>query len=172
MKTLAPPRRLVDNSQYKRDRDLMLASLDLGTIDAPIRELVAGFARLSCCFTLQSCFGHFVHALQQQPDNLEPLPAHDVGAVKYRIAYLALCVENSIEGRRLRAALEAIPTIDPEYVQFGSPEWFWDRHVNSYALQVQPTRFMDEDVAIIEHGEALHVEQVRDLFFEQLGALI
>ena len=150
----------------------MLARLDLETIDEPIRELVAGFARLPDCFTLQSCYGHFVHAAQPVPDNLDPLPAQDVGRVKYRIAYIALCLENSMEGRRLRTALEHIPAIDPEYVQFGSPEWFWNRHLNSYALQVEPTRFLDKDVAIIEYDEALRVQQVRDRFFARLSALL
>ncbi|MFC1530808.1 hypothetical protein ACFL5T_00975 [Gemmatimonadota bacterium] len=172
MKTFARPRQLVDNPQYERDRELMLASLGLETIDEPMRELVAGFAKLPYCFTLQSCYGHFVHALQPQPDNLNPLPAHDVGPIKYRVAYLALCLENSIEGRRLRSALGHIPAIDPEYVQFGSPEWFWNRHLNSYALQVEPTRFLDRDVVMIEYNEALRVEQVRHLFFAQLSTLL
>ena len=141
MQTFAQPREFVGNSQYERDRQHALASLVLEDIDAPIRGIVAGFACLPYCFTLQSCYGHFVHAAQPEPRNLEPVPAHDMGTVKYRIAYIAFCLEDSQWGRRLRTAFEHIPAIDPEYVQFGSPAWFWEQHLNSYALQVEPARF-------------------------------
>jgi hypothetical protein len=150
----------------------VLSSLDLENIDAPIRGIIAGFAGLSYCFTLQSCYGHFIHGTQQQPDSLEPVPVHNVGIIKYRIAYIALCLENNAGGKRLRNALEDILAIDPEYVQFGSPDWFWQRYYNSYALQVEPARFADKDEAIIEHHEALHVQKVRNLFFERLTEIV
>jgi hypothetical protein len=172
METFAQPRQFVDNPRYERDRQVVLANLVLENIDAPIREIVAGFAGLPHCFTLQSCYGHFVHAGQPQPHNLKPVPAHDVGPVKYRIAYMAFCLENSARGKRLRTALEFIPTIDPEYVQFGSPGWFWERHLNSCALQVEPARFANRDEAIIDHHEALHVQQVKDRFFGRLTELV
>ncbi len=38
--------------------------------------------------------------------------------------------------------LRQIPAIDPEYIQFGCAEWFWEAQVNSYALQVEPMRHM------------------------------
>ena len=172
MKTFGHPRQLVDNPQFHRDRELALASLARANIDAPIREIIAAFAGLRCCFTMQSCYGHFVHSEQPRPDNLEPLPAHDVGSVKYRIAYIAFCIENSTAGRHLHAALEKITAIDPDYVQFGSPGWFWQRHLNYYALQVEPTRFMYKDVAYVEYREALHVQEVRGLFFASFSSLI
>lgn len=172
METFAHPRHFVDNPQFDRDREISLAGLARADIDPPIREVVAGFVSLPCCFTIQSCYGHFVHAERTHPDNLEPLPAHDVGSVKYRIAYIAICLQNNKAGRRLRAALEQIPAIDPDYVQFGSPDWFWERHLNSYALQVEPDRFANKDVAHIEHHEALRVQQVRDCFFDRLGNLV
>ena len=124
------------------------------------------------CFTLQSCYGHFVYDGQPDPDNLATLAAQDVGSVRYRIAYVALCIEHSATGARLRGALEDIPTIDSEYVQFGSPGWFWGLHPNTYALQVEPERFMRRDEAVIEHREALHVQRVRDQFFERLRQLV
>lgn len=172
METFAQSRQFVVNPRYLRDRQAALAKLNLEDVDAPIREIVAGFAGLPHCFTLQSCYGHFVHAAQPQLDNLEPLPAHDVGPVKYRIAYLAFCLENSPRGKRLRTALEYIPAIDSEYVQFGSPEWFWRRHLNSCALQVEPARFANKDEAVIDHHEALHVQRVRDRFFARLTELV
>jgi len=172
METFAQPRQFVDHPRYERERDHALSGLALEDIDAPIREIVAGLAGMSYCFTLQSCYGHFVHGAQQEPQNLEPLPGRDVGSVTYRIAYIALCLENSAAGERLYTALAQIPAIDPEYVQFGSPDWFWQRHPNSYALQVEPARFATKDVGIIEHQEALHVQEVRGRFFARLAELV
>lgn len=74
MQTFAQSREFVDNPQYERDRERELASLALEYIDAPIREVVVGFAKLPYCFTLQSCYGHFVHTAQPEPRNLEPVP--------------------------------------------------------------------------------------------------
>ncbi len=172
MQTFAKPRCFVDNPRYERDREHVLASLVLDDIDAPIRAIVAGFARLPQCFTLQSCYGHFVHAAQPEATNLAALPARDIGPVTYRIAYVAWCLEDSPAGGRLRAALEEIPAIDPEYVHFGSPEYFWRHHANSYALQVQPLRFMGRDVAIVEHREAVHLQRMRNRFFARLAELV
>ncbi|MFC1544199.1 hypothetical protein ACFL4Y_02990 [Gemmatimonadota bacterium] len=172
METFAPPRQLVDNPRYDLDRERILASLDLESIDAPIREIIAGLAELPCCYTIQSCYGHFVHAAQPEPHNLEPVSTHDTGPVRYRIAYLALCLENSHAGRRLRTALEQIPAIDPEYVQFGSPEWFSRERLNTYALQVEPARFMYKDEAVVERDEALHLQEIRDRFFARLAGVV
>jgi len=172
METFAPPRQLVDNPRFERDRNRVRSSLVLENIDAPIREIVAGFAGLPYCFTLQSCCGHFVHGAQPEPRNLEPVPVHDFGSVTYRIAYIALCLENSPRGERLRTALAQFTAIDPEYVQFGSPDWFWQRHLDSYALQVEPARFATQDVAIIEHQEALRVQEVKGRFLARLEELV
>lgn len=172
METFAQPREFVVNPRYERERELALSNLDLKRIDAPIREIIAGLAKLPYCFTLQSCYGHFVHAAQPDRHNLAPLPAHDVGPIEYRIAYLALCIENSAGGKQLRTALSQIPEIDPEYVQFGSPGWFWRQHLNSYALQVEPARFAHQDVVIVEHQEALHIQEVRDRFYARLAELV
>ena len=92
--------------------------------------------------------------------------------MRYRIAYVALCIEPGGTGPRLRGLLEEIPTIDRDYVQFGSPGYFWERYPNSYALQVEPERFMLKDEAVIGHREALHVQRVRDRFFEHLRELL
>ena len=172
METFAKAREFVDNPRYEIERNRVTRTLSLESIDAPIRTIVASFAELTYCFTLQSCFGHFIHADQPEPDNLEPLPEHDVGNVTYRIAYFALCLRDSAQGRLLLSNLAEFPSIDPEYVQFGSPEWFWQRHLSSYALQVEPARFANQDEAIIEHQEALHVQQVRGRFFARLTELV
>jgi hypothetical protein len=172
LEAFAKPREFVENTGYARDRRRVMLEFAPESIDTPILDVVLGFARMPQCFTLQSCYGHFVYAAQPDPCNLVTLPAEDVGAVMYRIAYVALCIEHSATGARLRAALEEIRAIDPKYIHFGSPRWFWEQHPNSYALQVEPERFMLKDEAVIEHREALHVQRVRDRFFERLRELV
>ena len=172
LETFAEPREFVENTRYARDRQRIMSALAPQSIDSPILDIILGLARMPYCFTLQSCYGHFVYAAQSDPSNLAALPAEDIGLARYRIAYVALCIEQSASGARFRGALEEIPTIDPEYVQFGSPGWFWERHPNSYALQVEPERFMLKDEAVIGHREALHVQRVRDRFFGRLREIV
>ena len=132
-----------------------------------------GFQDIPYCFTLQSCYGHFVHADQQDHNSTKCLPISDgVCPVMYRIAYVAFCLENSVEGKDLLEALRSISVADPEYVQFGSAEWFWARQKNSYVLQVEPERFKDKDQVTIDYQEALHVQEVRDNFFSKLRTLL
>ena len=135
-------------------------------IDVPIIEIIEDFNKPPFCFTLQSCYGHFLYNGQENPD---PLPVDKVMArVEYRIAYVAFCLENSDSGRSLFGALKKITAIDPEYIQFCSAEWFWKQQINSYALQVEPDRFKHEDTAIIEGKEALYVEKIRNDFLFRL----
>jgi hypothetical protein len=54
--------------------------------------------------------------------------------------------------------------------QFGSANWFWERWVNSYALQVEPVAHRLQDEVILEPAEALHTQRARDLFFRELRA--
>jgi hypothetical protein len=150
----------------------MLRTLDMSTIDAPIAAVVKGFNGLPQCFTLQSCYGHFLCSQDQDSRTLDRLPGEHSGEVRYRIAYMAFCVENSRSGREFRAALEALPGIDPEYIQFGSADWFWERYLNSYVLQVEPVRFKMKDEALIGYGEALRIEKVRDLFYKRVEGLL
>jgi hypothetical protein len=171
VETFAEAREFVDHPEFGREREATLASLSLAEIDPPLRGIVEGFAGLPHCFTLQSCYGHFVHADQPDRQNVERLPERDTGVILYRIAYLALCVENSAAGVRLCSELARLTAIDPEYVQFGSPEWFWERHPNSFALQVEPQRFVDRDTATIDHAEALRIQDVRDRCFAALAAV-
>ena len=122
METFKEPREFVENLGYAQDRHDALATLDMSSIDRPIVDIVAGFAALPHCFTLQSCYGHFVCAPQQDPHTLEPTSADYSGPLRYRIAYMAFCVENSPRGRALREAFSQIPGVAPGYVQFGSAE--------------------------------------------------
>ena len=168
VETFAPARPFVDYPTFKEDRARALSALDPAAIDRPIRSIISRFGTLPYCFTLQCCFGHFVHAGQKDPHSLDPLSSQGVGRVEYRIAYLALCIEDGARGHILRSHLEAIPSAAPESIQFGSPEWFWERQPNSFALQVEPERLKDKDVATIDYHEALRVQEVRDLFFERI----
>ena len=172
METFAQAREFVENPRFERDRENILANLVLENVDSPIRELVAGMSALPYCFTIQCCYGHFVCSANQAPDNLEPVPVNAIGPVEYRIAYIALCLENSTHGRLFRAALEQIPVTDPDYIQFGSPQWFWKRYLNSFALQVEPLQFVNKDVATVECCEARYIQRVRDRFFAHLAELV
>jgi hypothetical protein len=161
------------NPRYRLQRQESLGNLADAPIDAPIVDLIVGLNRLPYCFTLQSCFGHFNCSGRQESHTVELLPA---GAaefeVEYRIAYVAFCIENSRMGGRLYEALRKIADIDPDTVQFGCAEWFWDRQINSYVLQVEPDRFKHKDRAILGYREALHIEKIRDEFFARLYQLV
>jgi hypothetical protein len=173
LETFIEPKELVENPDYKKQRKKALGKLRDDIIDKPIIKIVNGFNKLAYCFTLQSCFGHFIYNSQKDRCNIYPLPATDsITTVEYRIAYIALCIENSEPGRNLIKCLNKITTIDSENIQFGSSWWFWDRQVNSYALQVEPDRFKNQDTAVINYGEALHIEKVRNKFFAELKQLL
>jgi hypothetical protein len=172
VETFSKARKFIHHPHYERDRLKVLAGLKPGDIDAPIRDIVAALKKLPQCFTLQSCYGHFMWSEQPDARNLAVLPLQYKGMVRYRIAYLALCVENSIRGAYLRDRFATISEIDEEYVQFGSPGWFWKQYPNSYALQVEPPEFALQDEALLEHTEALHVQSVRDLLFQRLREVL
>jgi len=167
------PEELTDNPLYEEQRRKNLANFSGAEIDAPIVEIIEDFNKLPFCFTLQSCYGHFLHSDQKNPNNLDPLPVSGTTTrVEYRIAYIAFCLENSAPGRSLFGALKGITAVDPENIQFCSAGWFWKRQVNSYALQVEPDRFKHEDTAMIEGREALHVEKIRNDFFAGIRKLL
>jgi hypothetical protein len=172
VETFVAPKPFVEDPRYEKARRDALAELDLDSIDEPIVDIVAGFGAVPHCFTLQSCYGHFVCAPGQDPRSLDPMTRGCAGRVRYRIAYIGFCLENSRRGRALRESLARVPAIDPDCVQFGSAEWFWKQYANSYALQVEPLaqRLLDE--AVLEPDEALHIQNVRDLFFEELRRIL
>ena len=169
METYTDLKELVENPSFHEQRERILTGLGDDMIDAPIVDLVKALNGLPHCFTLQCCHGHFVHSNQQDPHNLDPLPVTDtIDRVEYRIAYLALCIENSLQGRALMETLGEITAFDPENFQFFCAEWFWERQVNSYALQVMPHRFRDLDSTVLSYEEALLIEKLRYAFFQRL----
>ena len=162
----------MENPYYQDQRQTSLTNLSDEMIDAPIIDLIKGFNKLSYCFTMQSCYGHFVYDDQKDPYNFEPLPISEIiDRVEYRIAYICLCIENSDSGRGLLKSLNEITAIDPENIQFCCADWFWNKQVNSYALQVQPDRFKHKDSSILDYREALQIEKIRNAFFIQLREL-
>lgn len=173
METFTEPKKMVSNPGYQDQRRKTLANLKEGMVEAPIIELIDAFNRLPFCFTLQSCYGHFIYEGQDDIHSLEPLPVTDtISQVTYRIAYVCFCVDNSGKGRGFLAVLEGIEEIDPGYIQLCSAEWFWRRQVNSFALQVQTDRYKHEDRAILDYREALHVEKIRNRFYIQLQEIL
>lgn len=161
------------NPRYQEQRRNCLRHLTDDMIDAPIRNTVKRFNKLPYCFTLQSCYGHFIPNGLKDSYNLEPFPVKDtIDRVEYRIAYIAFCIENSLLGRVLFKALKEVPALEPENIQFCCAEWFWKRQINSYALQVEPDRFKCMDTAILEFEEALHIEKLRNQFFIRLNEVL
>ena len=173
METFTELKDFVNNPHYHEQRQKSLSRLDINTIDKPIIQIIEGFSKLAYCFTLQSCYGHFLHNNQNNLKNFEPLSdSNNISNVEYRIAYLSLCIENSDSGKVLFHNLRKIPEIDKEYIQFGCAEWFWERQVNSYALQVEPERYKTKDRMYISYQEALHIEKIRNEFFSELKKAI
>ena len=173
METFAAPKRLSQNPHYPEQRKKCLARLADDMIDPPIIDIVHGLNQLPFCFTLQSCYGHFLYNGQKDPQNLDPLPVlQSMARVEYRVAYIAFCIENSVSGKELLQSLEEMTLIDPQNIQLCSAEWFWQRHVNSYALQVEPDRFKNRDSVSLDYREALAVEKIRNVFFLRLKELL
>lgn len=173
VETFTQPRPFVDNPGFEKQKVRTLKSLDLSDLDPPVVDIVVNFNKLDYCYTLQICYGHFVYSGQPDIHNLDPLPSEPFsGEIDYRIAYLALCLADNHAGRALFDALAKIPHLDPDNIQFGSADWFWERHLNSYALQVEPARLMYRDHGTVSYSEALHLERVRGLFFAEVHELL
>ena len=173
METFTELKDFAKNPHYQVQKRKIISDLNDDMIDTPIVGLINGLNKLPYCFTLQSCYGHFVYNGQKDTHNLDPLPAKDIiTQVEYRIAYIAFCIENSALGRGFFEALKGTTAIDPENVQFFCAEWFWEKQINSYALQVEPDRFKRKDTAIIDFKEALHIEKIRNTFFIRLYELL
>ncbi|MEJ2634067.1 MAG: hypothetical protein P8184_02095 [Calditrichia bacterium] len=172
METFTEAKEFVDSQIYSHMRQIALDQLDLKTIDEPIRGLIDQFRLVPHCFTLQSCYGHFVCGPEQNDHNLNRLPPEESGIISYRLAYLALCLENSGRGRMLHRLLAKVPDIAPTMIQFGSADWFWQQNPNSYVLQVIPDRYKTSDRTFVSYAEALHIQQSRDLFFIRINELL
>lgn len=173
METYTELKGFMNNPDYAEQRQKSLSGLADVVIDEPIIEIINNFNQLPYCFTLQSCYGHFLYNGQNDPHNLDSLPvSKNITRVDYRIAYVALCIKNSDPGRNFFKELKRIPEIDPHNIQFCCAEWFWKSYINSFALQVEPDRFKHKDTAVLDYQEALYIEKVRNEFFAQLKQLL
>jgi len=176
--TFTIPKPFIEDPDYKKKKEKSLIELEgilkKNELDLPIKIIITDLNRIPYCFTLQSCYGHFVHLYQKDANNIESLSKYSSEKmdVLYRIAYVAFCIQNNEPGKLLFEDLKFLVKIDPRYVQFGSPDWFWDQCVNSFALQVSPERRRYEDNFNIDMEEALYIENVRDRFFQKISDLI
>lgn len=174
METFVEARPFAPDPEFGRDRESSIRAIRelivRGEIDLPLVSMLQDFALVTHCYTIQSCFGHFVHEFEPDTRNIASLEAYSgkVAEVEYRIAYMALCIRESDPGLRLCHDLRALTRIDPSCIQFGCAEWFWERQVNTYVIQVEPERFRNKDRIMVDLDEALHLETVRDRFMEEL----
>jgi len=174
VETFTDEKPLTSSPSYDSERRKALEDLENeisnGSIDAPTMDIVEQFTRMPYCYTLQSCWGHFM--VKHCVDDRNIRRVAEIGpkgdSLHYRIAYIALCIQNSSEGRALLADMKATPQVDPEFIQFGCADWFWETCVNSYVLQVSPLRNAHEDHFDVSIDEALRIEQARDRFYERL----
>ncbi len=172
METFTEIKPFVNNPQYREQRQKTLSGLYMNNIDTLIRVLIVEYARLTFSFTMQCCYGHFVHKYQRNERNYKPLSnSKDITEVDYRIAYIALCIQDSDNGRKLFDDLKSLTLIDPDYVQFGCADWFWKKQINSFTLQVEPDRYKTKDSVDICFEEALHLESIRNEFLNNCTKL-
>lgn len=173
METFTDFKPMVPDPRYQDRRKKCLHELKFDELDAPVAGLIEDLCRFPFCFTIQSCFGHFLYARQEDPNNVEPIKSADkIQTVEYRIAYIALCVENSRSGNVFLRLLKKVPKIDPFCIQLGCAEWFWERYPNSYVLQVEPEKHKLKDSCTIDYQDSLHIEKVRNEFYDHLKMLI
>ena len=173
METFTEFRPMVVDPRYQDRRKQCLNELNSDELDPPIADLIDDMCEFPFCFTIQSCFGHFLYPGQNDPNSIESLPATgNFHSVDYRIAYIALCVEDSRSGRKFLRWLRQLPEIGHQYIQFGCAEWFWERNPNSYVLQVEPERHLQKDECRVDFQEALRIEKVRNKFYDHLKTLV
>ncbi|OQY01813.1 MAG: hypothetical protein B6I26_02280 [Desulfobacteraceae bacterium 4572_130] len=173
METFLKLKKLIKNPLYQAQKQKSMINLNLNIIDAPIIKLIKNFNNLPYCFTLQSCYGHFLYKGQKDSHNLAPLPiTNTINKTVYKIAYIVFCIEKSVLGTWLFKALKKITAIDHKNIQFCCAQWFWEKQINSYVLQVEPDRFKHKDKVILDYKEALYIEKIRNKFFIQLNNLL
>ncbi|MBN2226574.1 MAG: hypothetical protein JW763_04355 [candidate division Zixibacteria bacterium] len=172
METYTAAKPFVDDPGFAFRRAKSLKGLDLNSIDPPIVDIIDTLSHVAHCFTLQCCWGHFVHDGQPSPHGIAPLANYaDTTTVEYRIAYMAMCIQNSPAGLRFYNDLKRIVQIDSKYIQFASADWFWNQHVNSYIIQTEPDRFKTFDTAKVAVAEALHLQSIRNRMYEAIGKI-
>ena len=74
MESFVKAKEFVNNPHYYEQRTKYLNELDIKTIDEPIVGIIFDLAKIPYCFTLQSCYGHFLYENQKDERNIAPLP--------------------------------------------------------------------------------------------------
>jgi hypothetical protein len=173
METFSSIKNFVSNPNFEQQRSKSLKKLNYKDIDKPIVDIIKQINDLSFCFTLQCCYGHFLYLNQKDTHNIEPLPrSTNITSVEYRIAYIAICLQNNEKGHNLFTAMKDMVKIDPKNIQFGCADWFWQQHLNSFILQVEPERYKMYDTATLDYEEALKIEAIRNNFFSELNKML
>jgi len=172
MQTYMKARPVEDNDTFEAQRSDALAALDLSAMDEPMVSLVESLNRLPHCFTLQCCFGHFVAAGDTDTRTLAPPPPMGKTPMEYRVAYVAICIRDDEHGRGLLDRIHELRDLDPKYIQVGSADWFWERQVNSYIIQVGPKRMRKHDAMTLDGKELRHVSHVRTQLWRRFAALV
>ena len=171
METYTNAKKLVEDPGFILNREQYVQSIRTHQLDLPLRRFIRRFNQIPYAFTLQCCWGHFKQQVHTEPVELLKR-SNSFKYVLYRIAYIAICVQNGFEGRRFLQQLKETASLSPGYIQFGSAQWFWKRQVNSYILQVMPDRFKCHDKILLGYNEAQRVQECRGEFFTFLNQKI
>ncbi len=173
METFTSLKQFVHNPGFQRQREKSLKRLNIRIIDKPVRGLIQDLAKLSYCFTLQSCYGHFLNQGDESFTNVESEEfLKESTQIEYRIAYIALSIQRNERGEQLLKDLKSIEEINPEYIQLGCAEWFWKRQLNSFIVQIEPKNYQTKDRVCLNFREALKVERIRNKAFNHLKKII
>jgi len=178
METFTPAKPFAPHPGYAADREKAHRELEKemlrGSIDTPLLPLIREWIPITHCFTVQCCCGHFVHDLEPDTENLVPPSRYreKINTVRYRLAYVAVCIQNNTPGRQMYSDLEELAADDPDYLQFGCADWFRERLVNTYCIQLEPERLKNKDSGVITMDEALHLEVLREHFFQRLAGIV
>jgi hypothetical protein len=169
METFTRPRPLIDNPDFAAHRVAALDALDTAAVDAPLRDLISALNRLEHSFTLQCCWGHFRGPGEDPPqDNPPPRGRADL---EYAVAYLALAVRDDAAGEAWLETLRGLKMAEPRFVQFGSADWFWERQINSYVLQVGPKKSRRLDRMTVDGKQARLIAHARTRLFRELAVV-
>ena len=102
METFTEVKPFADNPDFQTQRLKKLKNLEFSIIDKPIVDIIRYILGFDYCFTLQSCYGHFVHIHQKDRHNVAPLSTFNIPEeIEYRLAYVAICLDNNDKGKEL-----------------------------------------------------------------------
>ena len=119
MQTFTAEKPLVENPDFEQQRaeahHQLRELIQAEGIDPPLVPLLSRFMAVPYCFTIQSCYGHFIHEQEQDIKNTARLGpyAGSVTHVEYRLAYMAFVVENDGADKAFSAIFAGCPPSIP-----------------------------------------------------------